>query len=250
MRTVVALAAVLGVFGSACKSAPFHANPSAAFFPLKPNMMWMYQVDSKSQLARYTVTDMVVGRRYVPALKLSGAVVEEFYNFDRAGLRPIVYTQDGGYLTRLSGLDYLKNQITTPPWGRSVDQNFLPLLLGSNQVWENDLFPYGKLPGAFKVIQRHKTFVESGEIVVPAGRYRGCIRIETEAEYQGGPYAQEHQLLKLAYRDWYAPDVGLVRTVAYENDLNGSEMERVELIKFSSTAQNAAERTLNRQKPS
>jgi hypothetical protein len=249
-RSIVALAVVLGVSGFACKNTTFHVDPSAAFFPLKPNMLWMYQVDSKSQLAKYTVTDMVIGQRYVPALKLSGAVVEEFYNFDRAGLRPIVYTHDGSYLTRLSGLDYVKNEIRTPPWGRSIDQNFLPLRLGPDQAWNNDLFPYGKLPGAFKVIQKHRTFVETSEVVVPAGHYRGCIRIETLAEYQGGAYAQQHQLLKLAYRDWYAPNVGLVRTIAYQNDLDGPEMERVELIRFNSANQRTVERSSSHQKAS
>ncbi|HKV55400.1 MAG TPA: hypothetical protein VJN94_12250, partial [Candidatus Binataceae bacterium] len=90
---VIALAGLIGASAFACRGTSWKADPSAVFFPLEPNMMWMYKIDSQSQRQKYVITDMVVGRRYVPALKLTGAVVEEFYNLDRAGLRPIVYTE-------------------------------------------------------------------------------------------------------------------------------------------------------------
>ncbi|HKV53235.1 MAG TPA: hypothetical protein VJN94_01210, partial [Candidatus Binataceae bacterium] len=162
----------------------------------------------------------------------------------------IVYTEKDGYLTRLSGLDYVAHEIQPPPWGRSIDENFLPQRLAPDLAWNNRLFPYGKLPGAFEVAQTHKTFVEGTEVTVPAGRYRGCIRIETQAEYEGGGYAQQHQDLKLAYRDWYAPNVGLVRTIAYQNSLDGPEMERVELIRFDSGNKRAAAQPLRPNKNS
>jgi hypothetical protein len=216
----------------ACKSGPWPADSSAVFFPLKPKMMWMYRVQSKSQQREYVVTDTVVGDQYVPALKLTGAVVQEFYNLDRAGLRPIVYTQKGGYLTRLSGLDYNKQQIEPPAWGRSIEEDFLPERLTPDTVWQNKLFPYGKLSGGFDLAQSHRSFLEGGTVAVPAGRYAGCIRIETLAQYEGGAYRRRSPVLRLAYEDWYAPNVGLVRTIAYEGGPSGPEMERVELIRF------------------
>jgi hypothetical protein len=224
---------LLGLVLSGCKSEPWPADPSAVFFPLKPNMMWIYKIQSKSQQREYIVTDTVVGPQYIPALKLSGDVVQEFYNTDRAGLRPIIYTQKDGYLTRFSGLDYVENKIQLPAWGRSADENFLPQRLRPDRSWENKLFPYGKLPGGFNVFQSHKSFIELRPVVVPAGRYAGCIRIDTMARYQGGSYAHQTHPLKLAYEDWYAPNVGLIRTIAYEGGPGGPEMERVELIKFS-----------------
>ena len=229
---IIALVSLFSVSTFGCKSAPWPADPSAVFFPLKPNMMWMYRVQSKSQQREYVVTDTVVGEQYVPALKLTGAVVQEFYNLDRAGLRPIVYTQKSGYLTRLSGLDYVKHQIEPPAWGRSIEEDFLPERLRPDTIWQNKLFPYGTLPGGFDVAQSHKSFTEGRTVAVPAGRYAGCIRIETLARYEGGAYAHERHVLKLAYEDWYAPNVGLVRTIAYEGGPSGAEMERVELIRF------------------
>jgi hypothetical protein len=228
---IIALVGLFSVVVAGCNGAG-PANPSAVFFPLQPNMMWMYRVQSKSQQRSYVFTDTVVGQQYVPALKLTGAVVQEFYNLDRAGLRPIIYTQKKGYLTRLSGLDYIKQQIEPPAWGRSIEEDFLPERLRPDTAWENKLFPYGKMPGAFDLAQSHKSFVEGSTIEVPAGRYSGCIRIETLARYEGGAYDRQSHVLRLAYEDWYAPNVGLVRTIAYEGGASGPEMERVELIRF------------------
>ena len=236
-----AVAILLGVSMAACNRAtPAAIDPTAAFFPLRPNMMWMYRVRSKSQQQTYTVTDMVVGSQYVPALKLTGEVVQEFCNFNRAGLRPLVYVDVDGYLTRLSGLDYVRKRITAPAWGRSIEEDFLPDHLAPDQAWSNKLFPYGKLPGGFEVDQEHKTFFETSDVVVPAGRFTRCIRIETRARYEGGAYAAEKQNLKLAFVDWYAPNVGLVRTIAYQGGLNGPEMDKVELIRFESGVKAAA----------
>ena len=241
-RMAIAIALVTAAVSvSACRSGgEWKADPTADFFPLKTNMVWTYRVTSKSQRANYAVTDRVIGSQYVPALKITGLVVEEFYNLDRAGLRPIVYLDQGGFLTRLSGLDYVQHQIRTPPWGRSEEQNFLPEHLTPDQVWKNTLFPYGKLPGSFDVTQSHKSFIEAADVTVPAGHFKNCIRIETLAHYEGGAYAQQKQNLNLAYEDWYAPNVGLVRTIAYQGGPDGPEMERVELTRFEAVSDVAA----------
>jgi hypothetical protein len=237
---MIVAAALIGVSASSCRSAHWAIDTSAVFFPLKPHMMWTYRVESKSQRANYIVTDMVMGPQYVPALKISGAVVQEFYNFDRAGLRPIIYLEKDGYLTRLSGLDYVQQQIKGPAWGRSIEERFLPQHLTPDRSWDNKLFPYGQLPGSFDIAQRHKSFGEPEEVAVPAGHFRGCIRIETQAHYEGGAYAQQKMNLNLAYADWYAPNVGLIKTIAYQGNSDGPEMERVELIRFE-TSTKAAE---------
>ncbi len=226
------LAALMTIAAACSRPASAKIDLHANFFPLKTNMVWTYRIDSKSQHTSYVITDRVVGAQYVPALKLTGLVVAEFYDLDRAGLRPIVYVDDSGYLTRLSGLDYDKHRITTPAWGKSEEDNFLPAHLTPNQAWNNELFPYGKLPGGFEIVQSHKSFGEPAAIAVPAGHFTGCIRIETRARYQGGAYAESKQQLKLTYVDWYAPNVGLIKTIAYQGGPDGPEMERVELMRF------------------
>ncbi|MBE3602102.1 hypothetical protein IMX07_00515 [bacterium] len=226
------LAALVTIAAACSRPVPAKIDLHANFFPLKTDMTWTYRIDSKSQHTSYVITDRVVGSQYVPALKLTGLVVAEFYNLDRAGLRPIVYVDDSGYLTRLSGLDYDKHRIITPAWGKSEEDDFLPAHLAPNLAWNNELFPYGKLPGGFEIVQSHKSFGEPADVAVPAGHFTGCIRIETRARYQGGAYAESKQQLKLTYEDWYAPNVGLIKTIAFQGGPDGPEMERVELMRF------------------
>lgn len=221
-----------------CKSGA--AMVSGNYFPLTPNSIWTYQIVSKSQRTQYQITDRVVGRKYVPALKVTGSVVNESYSLSRGGTRPLVYYSKNGYLARLSALDYDQKSIEAPSWGRSEEAQFLPLHLVPNLAWSNVIFPYGHLAGAFDISQTHHTFAEGSEVDVPAGHFNGCIRIETAAKYEGGAYGQHGQHLQLAYVDWYAPNVGLIKTVALEGGPKGPEMERVELVKYTVTPASAA----------
>jgi hypothetical protein len=235
-RIALALSMLVAAGCAGCNHRPAASFRPADFFPLRPNMAWTYRVTSRSQHTTYVVTDEVLGSKYIPALELTGSVVEEFYDLDRGGLRPIVYYQRRGYLTRLSGLDYEMREINSPAWGRSEELDFLPGRLQPNQAWDNTLFPYGKLPGSFNITQSHHTFFDANAITVPAGRYAGCIRVETAARYRGGLYDQQKQAFSLTYIDWYAPGVGLVLTVAREGGTSGAEIERVELTHFAEDA--------------
>jgi hypothetical protein len=111
----------------------------------------------------------------------------------------------------------------------SIEQNLLPIELAPNGSWSDLTHPYGNLARASTYTQRHKSFAESREIEVPAGRFSGCIRVETETSFEGGPYRKP---LTLDYTDWYAPGVGLIKTTASEGGVNGKMIERVELLTF------------------
>lgn len=222
-----------------CKTA--YIGSGTNYFPLTPNSTWTYQIVAKSQGTQYQITDRVIGVKYVPALKITGSVVDESYSLERGGIRPLVYYAKDGYIARLSALDYDQKTITAPSWGRSEEAQFLPLQLGPNLAWSNVIFPYGNLSGSFNINQSHHTFVETKEIETPAGRFNNCIRIETQAKYEGGMYARKKQQLQLTYLDWYAPNVGLIKTVALEGGPTGPEMDRVELLRFNVTPQNASQ---------
>jgi hypothetical protein len=236
---------VLPIFGcQPRKVATFDPALAGSFFPLETNATWTYRIDSKSQHANYIVTDRVVGEKYVPSLNVTGEVVEEYYNMDRGGIRPIVYITKDGYLNRLSGLEYAKEaDIEAPVWGRSEDGAFLPARLTPQLTWNSKILPFGHLDGAFDINQQHRSSFETEEVVVPAGRFSDCMRIDTSAVYEGGNYSKVHKKMELTYRDWYAPHVGLVRTVALEGGPDGPEMERVELIKYAQSPVAAASNT-------
>ena len=220
------------IVGCQGKTGQFNPGLARDFFPLAAESVWTYRVNSKSQHSTYVVTDKAVGEKYVPSLNITGEVVEEYYNMDRGGTRPIVYITKNGYWTRLSGLDYSKEDIEAPAWGRAEEGEFMPATLMPGINWKSQIFPFGHLPGSFDIRQLHHTFFEPAEVVVPAGHFAGCMRIETEALYEGGSYAKLGKPLRLLYEDYYAPHVGLIKTLALEGTIHGAEVERVELIRF------------------
>lgn len=229
---LMCLAFSLPLLGCQGKTAQFDPGMARDFFPLAPDSVWTYRVNSKSQRTNYVVTDKAVGEKYVPSLNITGEVVEEYYNMDRGGTRPIVYITKNGYWTRLSGLDYSKDDIEAPAWGRSEEGEFMPAILTPGVNWKSKIFPFGHMPGSFNIQQMHHTFFEPADVVVPAGHFAGCMRIETEALYEDGPYAKMPKPLRLLYEDYYAPHVGLIKTLALEGGIRGRELERVELIRF------------------
>jgi hypothetical protein len=222
---------LFGCYGG--KRATYDPKFAESFFPLEPNSLWTYRITSKSQRQTYVVTDQVVGERYIPSLNLTGQVVEEYYNMDRGGTRPLVYFIKDGYLSRLSGLNYSKQEIEAPAWGRSEESEFLPQHVFPDLSWTSKTLPFGHLAGSFDIAQAHRSFFQADDVVVPAGSFAGCIRIESRALYEGGAYSSpRNKNLSLMYEDYYAPNVGLIKTVALEGSADGSEVERVELLKF------------------
>src|SRR6266851_3061993 len=184
-------------------------TPQLAFFPLQPGSTWTYMVRSESQHQDYLLTDRVVGERFVEKLHRNCEVVDENYEIDRGGVRPVLYYSNEGFLNRLSGLEYV-----------------------------------GKRAQAPTIAQSHRSFAEPEEIVTQAGRFKGCLRIETEARFSGGAYEQP---MILNYREWYAPAVGLVKSLATKDGFQGQVLESVELLKFqtpqlSSSAPNASDK--------
>lgn len=131
---------------------------------------------------------------------------------------------EGGYITRASDLD---------DHGRILfeERRFLPQVLKPDLTWSNSLFPFDRMPEAFRVTQTHRTFSEADEVAVPAGHFSHCIRIETEAVYRDSS-SKEDGARRLRYLDWYAPNVGLVKTLVLESGFFGSEIARVELLSF------------------
>ncbi len=229
---LVSLTFAAPMLGCHEKTAQFNPGLARDFFPLAPESVWTYRVNSKSQHNTYVVTDKALGEKYVPSLNITGEVVEEYYNMDRGGTRPIVYITKNGYWTRLSGLDYSKEDIMAPAWGRSEEGEFMPATLLPGINWKSQIFPFGHMPGAFDIRQVHRTFFEPADVVVPGGHFSGCMRIETDAVYEGGSYAKVGKPLRLVYEDYYAPRVGLVKTLALEGSIHGREIERVELIRY------------------
>ncbi len=219
----------------ACKNQEQVQTFSGDFFPLTPNSVWTYRVENKTAGSNFTLVDQVIGERYIPRLNLSGVIVEESSNMERAEpLQPLLYYLSGGYLTRLSALVNNEKTIEVAAFGAVRETKFLPQPLRPGQIWNDDFFPLGRIvqPPAkpFEIHFRHRTFAETEAVHVPAGYFRGCIRIESQATYEGGPYVGP--ALRLTFIDWYASSVGLVKSMILDGNSSGKVLSRSVLQQY------------------
>jgi hypothetical protein len=218
----------------------FDPSLSSTFFPLRPGYRWTYRVIDNNERISETVTDKALGRKYIKSLGTFGETVsEEWQGLTLDGLRTstLVYVSERGYLDRLS--DFGGHGVLVE------ERRFLPTLLTPESTWSNRLFPF--VSDTFLAEQNHRISFETHLVSVPAGRFSGCMRIDTDAVYQGLAgglhlsyidwYAPnvglvKASVLKAGYINWYVPNSGLIGTVFAKTGLFKSEIANVELIRF------------------
>jgi hypothetical protein len=219
-------ALVLGTIQlTSCQNKSFDPGIAATFFPLGQGLKWTYRVLDRTRGTTYILSDRVVGPTHISTGHL-GVEVESQYS-GPSGLfnSLIIYFAKNGYLARQSGIGTV--EVTSP------ERAFLPQLLKPDLAWSNSIVPFDQQSHGFRVSQTHRTFFETRAVEVPAGSFSGCIRLESDALYQSSNASDFS--LKLKYIDWYAPRVGLVKTVVEQSGFFGSELWRIELLTFSSS---------------
>jgi hypothetical protein len=219
------------------KRALFNPVLAGRFFPLRPGSSWTYQVAYASG-ARETLTDRVVANPS-GSLARGALVVSDYSGFNGSG--PVIsaelqrtyppdksqleihYVLEGDYLTRITSFGG-GAQI------RVEERRFLPQYLWPGRAWSNTLSPFEKPADDFlKITQSHRSFLEADPVVVPAGQFANCIRIETEVVYQIPSEPDDTRY----FVDWYAPDVGLVKTLVLSGDRDGRQIARIELLRIA-----------------
>jgi hypothetical protein len=214
--------------------------PDANFFPLGPNSSWDYLVEDEAAHQHFTVIDRVIGNRYIASLNLSGTLVEEYCDMERADQNeePMVYARDHGFLMRVSALVNSQHRIEVSPFGAVKEGQFLPSPLLADHNWQDQFFPLGHVAVSpvlpFKVVISSRSYGETDEIVVPAGRFHWCIRVESSESYEGGPAPDS--VRKLNIIDWYAPNVGLIESLVREATHNHAILSRKVLREYHITA--------------
>ena len=223
-KVLLSILGLVAIQLASCQRKSFDPALASEFFPLRPGLSWTYRIIDESRGTVHIFTDRVIGRRRI----LTGAnadEVESEYSGPTGTLNSsIIYFPEGGYLTRQSRIDKTAQVML-------AERAFLPQLLKPNLTWSNSLMLFDQQPDIFHVVQTHRTFFDTKTVEVPAGRFSGCIRIETAAVYQSNS-SEINLPLRLKYLDWYAPHIGLVKTLVKENRLFGSELMLVELINF------------------
>jgi len=223
MRSRFVLLSALGIavlqFCS-CQRKSFDPALAGDFFPLRPGLSWTYRIIDSTHGTTHILTDRVLGWTGAQSSE-----VESEYSGPSGILKSsISYIVEHGYFTRQS-------TINTGAGTVLAERAFLPQLLKPNLSWSNSLVPFVEEPDLFHVKQTHQTFFDTTIVEVPAGNFSGCIRIETLALYQSS--FEANPSLRLKYVDWYAPHIGLIKTLVEQTGLFGSEIARIELLRFS-----------------
>jgi hypothetical protein len=204
--------------------ASFDSGSAGSFFPLRPGSTWTYRITDQDRHTTEILTDQAIGRSNAGPSGAGGGVVSEHEGPGGENNLTILYSVENGYVTRI--FDF----------GSSTgvqfrERRFLPRLLKPDLTWSNSAFPFGSFREGFHLAQTHRTALETDLVVVPAGSFSNCIRIETQVSFEGN-LSQHIRPRRLKYLDWYAPGVGLVKTVVLENGYFGDEVARVELLSF------------------
>jgi hypothetical protein len=237
---------MLALFAQACAHGQRDTQPPD-FFPLHPDDTWIYAVDRPLRNAHTRMTVRVRGERYVESLRRRCSLVDESYagndnEIEAPGgkpeIHPIAYYRENGFLYRALSLEYRGKELRDVGLG-SGEERFLPDALDRDLSWDSATTAYDLGGGnSYGVRQTHRAVSEPGVIEVPAGRFTGCIRVDTVAVH-GGKHDGEYEAhpIVLYYADWYAPNVGLIRTIESDRpDVsvpgNGPSLSQIELLAY------------------
>jgi hypothetical protein len=215
------------------------------FFPLHPDDTWVYDVSRPLRNVHTRMTVRARGERYVNALRRRCRLVEESYAAGEALLDsplatavkpeiyPIAYYRENGFLYRALSLEYKGDDLEDVGLG-SAEERFLPEGLERNPAWDSVTKAYDLGGGSgYDVHQTHRAAPERSNVEVPAGRFGGCIRVDTVALHSSRREGKaEGDPVVLYYSDWYAPNVGLVRTVQSSRPDGGPPLSQIELLAY------------------
>jgi hypothetical protein len=231
LTLVVGIAAAVGLLG--CDSAaPTHASGAAAkeYFPLVAGAHWRYKLELEIGSGEVEV----VARGDSPVEGLAGVAFimdEHALNADALGIAevgPTAYVAHDGFLSRYTGLDY-RTPDRLRMLGEEDPTRVMPLGGVSGAEWKHDTRmlqqPENGGGGFIQWTGRTKTVPV---LVVPAGEFTDVLLVETE--YWDPEQNQEAPLL--AYQDYYARGVGLLRSVTTNSLQGGKQMAEQTLLDF------------------
>ena len=207
-----------------------------AYFPLRTDDTWIYEIARSAAGERSRLTVHSRGDQFVEPLRKRAHVVEERYS--QVSGPPgepylLAYYLDQGFVHRAMSLEYKGSHIVELG-PHASEERFLPQGLDERSQWSGKTTAYDVPGGAgYAVRQTHAAAREPGAIEVPAGKFADCIRVDTIAvqEIEDGGRSQGQPIV-FYYRDWYAPNVGLVLSRLSNRPDHSAPLAETTLISF------------------
>ena len=215
------------------------ANPAnawkqvAALFPHTPGSRWIYRLSGAWYETEAELSVEVKGQHHVPHLQRDAVILDEAHPgvtpTAPKDILPILYYFHEGYLVRNSNHAYGDNERTNLVSTGTIGESFAPVLpldLASRsadpseewqEVWVGEWGEEAQLSSLYRFEP------EQEPVVVTAGTYTDCLRVETKLVRASGR--------GFHYTEWYAPSVGMVKSTT--TDLVSERIvEQKELVAF------------------
>ena len=222
--------------GTACE----RGIDPARWFPLDEGLTWRYRTELPQRKQTVDSVYRVLGPRSLGDVGLHGrreketaregiAVEERRSTYPTMWSGPnevelSIWIRDGEWRNRV----YMQyDGDTLVPQAGFEDRHVLPIALRDGLAWESETVIVGQKAGE-GYTHRHRLEREDGVIVVPAGTFRDCLRLETESVLRAESPGKAE--IVYVYREWYAPDVGLVRMESWGDRRRRDVRSRTELL--------------------
>lgn len=224
---------------------------ATVYFPVTIGSTWTYRVEDFALGYAYDRTLRVSGRASLSDLGADAVVVEETYSTGEpipgVAVVPVAYYWRDGYLER-TFLVERDGQAAPLDWP-SIER-ILPATLEPGTRWESppgaeegggsdedrpffdfeDPAPVARRDLGFWIGFAYRVTAVNDRVVVPAGSFEACARVDSVARQRGG---RDDAGVLFFYADWYAPGVGLVRSRVWDDPERKHERVRVDLVGYA-----------------
>lgn len=229
-RAVMVLTSVS--LGGGCSDSSNHE-----YFPLKPGFNWEYALHSKTMLfeshAKYIVDNIGPAMRdnvRTAAQKVQGGNVY-YYRIEPDGIHRIGIRRAEG-----STLKDSKRDLLVLPSTLNVGASWSQATVTG--VLQTEVDPFRRIYNLRATVPMTYTVESVADIVrVPAGRFTHCLKVHGAGNVRVRPDKTLGLLsVHVENTDWYAPGVGLVKTVRRESTDNhwlANGRYTLELVRFA-----------------
>ncbi len=205
----------------------------ATLFPHRLGSRWVYRLSGAWYETEAELSVEVKGHQHIPRLQLNAMVLDEAHPgvtpTAPKDILPVLYYPHEGYLVRNTNHVYGNNERTILISTGTIGESFAPVLpldFASRsappsgewqEVWVGEWGEEAQLSTLYRFGPEQKP------VVVAAGAYTACLRMETKLVRTSGR--------GFHYTEWYAPGVGMVKSTT--TDLMSEKIvEQKELVTF------------------
>lgn len=205
----------------------------APLFPHTPGSRWVYTLSGAWYDTQAELSVEVKGQQHIPHLQLHAVVLDEAHPgvtpTAPKDILPVLYYPYEGYLVRNTNHVYGNNERTTLVSTGTIGESSAPVFplnlvgKGENQSAEWQEVWVGEWGEEAQLSTLYRFGPEPEPVVVTAGTYTGCLRVETKITRTSGR--------GFHYIEWYAPRVGMVKSTT-TNLVSEKIVEQKELVAF------------------